>query len=114
MRGAGVHLNRKLVLEEAQRASDGAGGQVETWVALGTLWAQVSAGTGREQGSQFVTVSKVPYRIIVRAEPEGSPARPRPDQRFREGARVYRILAVSEHDAAAHYLMCHAREEVLA
>ncbi len=114
MRREAVRLNRKLVLEEAQRAPDGAGGQVETWVALGTVWASVSAGAGREQGGQLVTVSKVPYRIVVRAEPEGSPARPKPDQRFRDGGRIFRILAVAEHDAAAHYLMCHAREEVLA
>ncbi len=114
MRRQSVQLTRKLVLEEAQRTPDGAGGQSETWVALGTVWAAVSAGTGRERGSQFVTVSKVLYRIVVRAEPEGSPARPKPDQRFREGARVFRILAVSEYDAAAHYLMCHAQEEVIA
>ncbi len=107
-------LNRKLVLEEAQRVPDGAGGQVETWIALGTVWASVSAGTGRERASQFVTVSNVAYRIVLRAEPEGSPARPKPDQRFRDGNRVFRILAVSEHDAGAHYLICHAREEVLA
>ncbi len=111
---APIQLNRKLVLEEAQLSADGAGGMIQTWVALGTLWASVRAGTGREQGIQHLTVSSVPYRIVVRAEPEGSPARPRPDQRFRDGNRVFRILAVSEHDQKAHYLVCYAREEVLA
>ncbi len=114
MRWPTIRLNRKLTLEEAQRVPDGAGGQIESWVALGTLWASVKAGTGRERGQQFLTVSDVPYRIIVRAEPAGSPARPKPDQRFRDGARVFRILAVAEHDANAHFLMCHAREEVVA
>ena len=114
MRWPTIRLNRKLVLEEAQRVPDGAGGQVETWIALGTLWASVKAGTGREQGRQFLTVSKVPYRIVVRAEPEGSAARPKPDQRFRDGVRTYRILAVAEHDAEGHFLMCHTREEVVA
>ena len=109
-----VRLNRKLVLEEAQRSPDGAGGMVESWVALGTLWAELRPGAGRERGGQFVTLSKVPYRIVVRAEPEGSPARPKPDQRFRENGRVFRILAVAEHDAAGRYLTCHAIEEVLA
>lgn len=109
-----VHLNRKLVLEAPSRVLDGAGGHSETWVELGVLWAQLKAGTGREVASQFVTVSTVPYRIIVRASPEGSPSRPKPEQRFREGNRLFRILAVSEYDAGAHYLTCHAREEVAA
>ncbi len=114
MSAPAIRLNRKLVLEEARRAPDGAGGLIETWVALGTLWASVQAGAGRERGSQLVTVSNVSYRIVVRAEPEGSSGRPKPDQRFREGGRIYRILAVSEHDQAGHFLVCHAREEVLA
>ena len=109
-----IKLNRKLVLEEAQLSADGAGGQIQTWVALGTLWASISAGTGREQGRQHLTVSTVPYRIVVRAAPEGAPERPRPDQRFREGNRVFRILAVTEHDRQGHFLVCYAREEVLA
>jgi len=111
---APVHLNRRLVLEAPVRALDGAGGHTETWQALGTLWAAVKAGTGREKASEFVTLSTVPYRIVVRASPEGAPSRPKPDQRFRDGARVYRILAVSEYDPGARYLTCHATEEVAA
>ncbi len=114
MSGARIHLNRKLVLEEAARVADGAGGQVESWVALGTLWAAIKAGYGREYGQKFVTVSKVSYRITVRAAPDGAPERPKPDQRFRDGNRVFRIVAVSEMDGRGHYLVCHAREEVLA
>ena len=108
-----VHLNRKIVLEEPVRVLDGAGGHSESWQALGTLWANIKAGTGREAAGEFVTLSTVPYRIVVRASPVGAPSRPRPDQRFRDGGRVFRILAVSEYDAAARYLTCHAREEVL-
>lgn len=107
-----VHLNRKLVLEAPQRVQDGAGGHSEVWTAVGTVWAQVTAGTGREIAGQFVTVSSVPYKIVVRGAPVGAPSRPKPDQRFREGSRIYRILAVSEFDANAHYLICHAKEEV--
>ena len=109
-----VHLNRKLVLEDAVRVDDGAGGHTETWTVLGTLWASVKAGAGREYASQHLTLSKVGYRIIVRAAVEGAPSRPKPDQRFVDGSRVFRILAVSEHDSRGHYLMCRAREEVLA
>ena len=107
-------LNRKLVLEEPQRSPDGAGGYTETWVALGELWAEIRPGSGREKAGEFLTVSQVPYRITVRAAPIGSPARPRPDQRFREGTRIYAITSVAETDTAGRYLVCTAHEEVAA
>jgi head-tail adaptor len=107
-------LNRPLVLEEAQRVADGAGGFALSWVALGTLWARVEPGTGRERAGEFVTLSSVPYRITVRAAPQGVASRPKPEQRFRDGARVFRITAVTEEDAEGHYLTCFAQEEVLA
>ena len=108
-------LTRRLVLEEAQKVSDGAGGFTEVWVALGVLWADVRAGTGRERETAgLVTVSTVPYRITVRGAPHGAPSRPKPDQRFRDGERVFRIMAVTERDPQGRYLECFAREEVSA
>jgi len=106
-------LNRKLLLEEAQRLSDGAGGYTETWVALGTVWAAVMPGTGKEKAGESVRVSQVVYRVIVRGAPVGAPSRPKPDQRFREGSRLFHIAAVTEEDPAGHYLVCLVREEVL-
>jgi head-tail adaptor len=105
-------LNRALVLEGAQRVSDGAGGYSESWAALGVLWAAFSPGTGRDIPGVEVTLASVPYRITVRAAPYGSPSRPKPEQRFREGARVFSILAVTEADPDGRYLTCFAREEV--
>jgi head-tail adaptor len=110
-----VELTRKLVLEEPQKVSDGAGGFSEVWVVLGILWADVRAGAGRErEAAGLFTVSTVPYRITVRAAPHGAPSRPKPDQRFRDGDRLFRILAVTERDAKGVYLECFAREEVSA
>ncbi len=106
-------LNRKLVLEDAVQLPDGSGGFAESWVALGEMWGEVMAGTGREKAGEFVTVSSVPYRITVRGAPVGAPSRPKPDQRFREGTRLFRIKAVTERDPQAHYLTCFAFEEEL-
>ncbi|RMD91753.1 MAG: head-tail adaptor protein [Alphaproteobacteria bacterium] len=107
-------LNRKLVLEGASRVSDGAGGYDLVWTALGTLWAEVKAGAGREAEMADITVGEARYRITVRAAPHGAPSRPVPGQRFREGGRLWRILAVTDADAQARYLICHAVEEVVA
>lgn len=107
-------LNRKLVLEETQRVSDGAGGYHTNWVALGSLWAAIEPGSGRERAGESVTLSGVTYRITVRGAPQGAPSRPRPDQRLRDGNRLFRITAVTEADPGARYLTCFATEEVLA
>jgi len=109
---AGVTLNRRLELEEANRVPDGAGGWQESWAALGVLWADVRARTGRDSGGEAVHLSATRYRIVVRAAPHGAPSRPRPGQRFRDGARVFAITAVAEHDGGARYLTCFAEEEV--
>ncbi|WP_291731652.1 head-tail adaptor protein [Leisingera sp. F5] len=103
------NLTCKLVLEDPQRAPDGAGGYSETWVALGTLWAAVKSLTGR-MAADSVSLQK--YRITLRASPDGFASRPRPDQRFRDGNRIYRIDAVAENDPDARYLTCFAVEEV--
>ena len=91
-----IQLTRRLTLEEAQSTPDGSG------------------GSGRERAAEFATVSSVPYRITVRAAPFGAPSRPKPDQRFREGTRLFRILAVADNDDQGRYLTCFAQEEVAA
>lgn len=106
------HLNRKLVLEEPQRVADDAGGYVIEWLPLGELWAQLTPGSGREVAAHNLPRSRVPMRIVVRAAPVGALQRPIPGQRFREGARVYEITAVTEADRFVRYLTCHAEEEV--
>ncbi|CAD0185267.1 Bacteriophage head-tail adaptor [Ruegeria sp. THAF57] len=107
-------LNRKLVLEAPVRSADGAGGYTETWAALGTVWAEVTARSGSERQIAGVPVSRVGYRIVVRGAPEGSAMRPTPDQRFTEGPRRFVIRAVAERDPRGQYLTCFADEEVAA
>lgn len=107
-----VNLNRQLMLESREQAPDGAGGFAETWVAEGTLWAEIQARTGREAAGEGVSLSSTGFRITVRAAPFGAPSRPVPGQRFRDGARVFRIQAVAERDAAFRYLTCFCEEEV--
>jgi hypothetical protein len=49
----------------------------------------------------------------VRGAPVGAVSRPLPDQRFREGNRIFTILAVTDRGRLAKHLVCFAREEVL-
>ena len=77
-------LNRPMVLEQAAVAADGAGGHSLSWAALGTIWAELRPGAGRERLG---------------------PVAP-------EGARIFTILSVAEADAAGAWLVCLLREEV--
>lgn len=106
-----VHLNRVLTLEQPVATPDGAGGFSTVWQAVGTLWAEISPGSGRDAGGEEITLASVPYRITLRGAPVGSPRRPVPGQRLTEAGRVFQVLAVTERDAAGRYLTCFAREE---
>lgn len=108
-----VRLLRRLVLESPERMPDGSGGFAVNWVPAGTLWADVTARTGREDFVGAAARPRTTYRIAVRGAPVGAPSRPRTDQRLREGARVFAILTVTEHDATGRYLEILAEEGVL-
>lgn len=105
-------LNWALTLETAQEVPDGAGGFDRLWMPLGTLWAEVTARSGRAKRGAAAPHSVATYRVVVRGARVGDPARPEPGQRFRDGARVWRIEAVAERDPEARYLTCYTQEEV--
>ena len=106
-------LNRRLTLEAPQQVADGAGGLTESWIALGTLWAEMRPrGAGREQRTGNASLAASGYHVTVRNAPETSPQRPRPDQRFRDGGRLFSIRSVTDSDPQGMYLTCFAVEEV--
>lgn len=101
----------RLTLESPLRVDDGAGGYRVTWRRLGWLWGAMRAGTGRERGAQVGPESLVRWRIAVRGAAAGDLRRPVAGQRFRLGARLFRIEAVAERDPAGRWLNCFATEE---
>jgi head-tail adaptor len=109
---ASPQLSRRLVLEERRREPDGAGGALTSWVELGTLWAEVTPRAGRESFEGGRPVPRLRHRIVIRAAPTGAPSRPRPDQRFRDGARILNILTVSERGPDGRFLLIEAEEGV--
>lgn len=109
----GPRLNRKLVLENKNRVPDGGGGFTEVWAPLGELWAEITTRAGSARAEAGVPVSAVSYKIVVRGAPYGAASRPVPGQRFREGQRLFSIIAVAERDAGGMYLTCFAEEEIV-
>jgi head-tail adaptor len=105
-------LSRRLVLEARALQPDGSGGVDVAWVPLGTLHADVTPRSGREDFVGGQTRPRVRYRILVRGAPVGAAARPRPDQRLRDGGRVFDIVTVTEADAGGRFLEIVAEEGV--
>lgn len=109
---SGPRLTTRLVLERAESVGDGAGGSVETWAPVATLWGEVRVRTGREARGQAGPVSTTGFRITLRGAPQGSEIRPRPGQRLRDGARVFRVHSVTEASPEARFLLCFCEEEL--
>ena len=86
-------LNRRLVLEAPAETSDGAGGVVRAYEAVATLWAQVTPVSARGDIAGDSLGAVLRRRIVIRAR-SGISTR----HRLRDGARVYRIVAVRESD----------------
>ena len=104
-------LNRPLILEDPVEISDGAGGITLSWIPLGTLWGEVKPSAGREVNGEEVVMASIGFRITVRGAKVGSPRRPKPEQRLRDGSRLFVILAVTERDLSGAFLTCFAIEE---
>lgn len=104
-------LSRRLVLEAAVVADDGGGGKVETWTALGVHWADVRAVLASERFAGGAETSRVTHRVILRWVPPESPGRPSAAHRFRDGARIFAILGVSEAEPRNRFLVAWVGEE---
>ena len=103
-------LTQRLVLETPERVADGGGGWQVTWAALGTVWAELKPRSARERVSGVREVSRVTHRVTVRSAPFGSARRPVPEQRFRQGERIFNIRGVAEADHRGAYLTCWVEE----
>lgn len=66
-------LTRPLVLEERVRVADGVGGYGVSWVARGTLWADLRPVSGRDSRAEEVVMAAVTCRIVVRGRRRGRP-----------------------------------------
>ncbi|WP_045389165.1 head-tail adaptor protein [Falsirhodobacter sp. alg1] len=105
-----MRLTRRLVLERSVSAPDGAGGVRRDWSSLGVLWADVRPGSPREVSGVEAVTPVISLKVTVRAAAPGAPSRPVAGQRFRDGDRILRIIAVV--DAGERYLTCHCQEDI--
>ena len=82
-------LNRRLVLEAPAETADDAGGVVRVYADTAMLWAQVTPVSAHADVAADSLGAAVRHRIVIRAR-DGVTTR----HRLRDGARIYRIVAV--------------------
>ncbi|MGN6467972.1 MAG: phage head closure protein [Rhizobiaceae bacterium] len=95
----------ELVLEEVSDASDGMGGEVETWSAVATVFAGLEPVSARSVFAADQTLETVTHLVTLRQEQDI-----RSGMRFAKGARVFDILTVYDPDETGRYFICETRE----
>ena len=86
-------LNRRLTLEAPVESADGAGGVTRGYAAVATLWASLTPVAARGNVEAAGLGTTVTHRIQIRTS-TGITLR----HRFRDGARVFRIVAMRDRD----------------
>jgi len=100
-------LRERFTLEQPARAADGGGGASITWETVTELWAHVRPLTGDERLAHDQLAGRLTHQVWIRYRPGIVPA-----MRFRQGARIYEIVAVLEAKRRA-YLECLCEERTL-
>lgn len=98
-------LRHRLVLEEATRTPDGAGGGVETWSTVAELWADLHPMSGREVSHAEQLSGRLTHRVIMRYRAGIVPA-----MRLRLGTRLFHIEAVRDLGERRRHLECLVEE----
>jgi SPP1 family predicted phage head-tail adaptor len=86
-------LNRRLTLEAPVEVADGAGGVTRSYAVAATLWASVEPVSARGAVEAEALGANVSHRIRIRTRADLTLR-----HRFRDGATVYRIVALRARD----------------
>jgi SPP1 family predicted phage head-tail adaptor len=86
-------LNRRLTLEAPDESDDGSGGVTRGYVAVATLWASVEPIAARAEVAAAALGAAVTHRIRIRYSADITLR-----HRFRDGARIFRIVAMRDRD----------------
>ena len=100
-------LRHRLVLEQPLESPDGAGGVTRGYATVTTLWAAVMPVSARGDVVADGVGATVTHRIIVRSGPDVTTR-----HRLREGARIFRILALRDQDGSGRFVEIEAQERV--
>ena len=101
-------FRREFGLEEASLTPDGAGGHVESWSEVATVFAKLEPVGATSRFGAGQTLETVTHRVTLRARTDI-----RSGMRFRRLGRQFAILTVHDPDETGRYLVCRVREDGL-
>jgi SPP1 family predicted phage head-tail adaptor len=101
-------LRHRLTLEELNRVADDGGGFTESWVAVATVFADLRPISGSERVDADRLTGSVTHDVVLRYRAGVVPA-----MRFREGTRIFQIVAVIDVDEQHRWLQCLCEEREL-
>ena len=100
-------LRHRLVLEAPVETADGAGGVTRSFATVTTLWAAIVPASARGGVIADDVGATVTHRIVIRSGPDVTTR-----HRLREGARIFRILALRDQDGSGRFIEIQAEERV--
>ena len=101
-------LRQRLTLEELERTSDEGGGFTEQWVTVATVFASLRPTGGGERVESGRLAGTVTHEVVLRYRDAVVPA-----MRFRQGSRIFHILAVIDVEERKRWLKCLCEERDL-
>lgn len=84
-------LNRRLTLQAPSEADDGAGGVVRSFVAVASVWAQVTPQAMRTDLAGGSLGAVLRFRLLIRRREDVTTR-----HQFADGGTIYRVMAARE------------------
>ena len=98
-------LRVPMVLERGLQVDDGLGGQDETWLPVATVHARVERRSDRQDDTAGQDIETTLHAITIRHRADVESG-----MRLRLGARVFRIVTVTDPDETGRFLVCNTEE----
>jgi SPP1 family predicted phage head-tail adaptor len=99
-------LRTELALEDVTLSEDGAGGHVEHWAEVATVFARLEPLRADVRFGGDQTLKSVTHRVTLRFREALKSG-----MRFRLGERIFAIATVHDPDETRRYLVCRTREQ---
>lgn len=99
-------LRTELALEQMSPVPDGAGGFVESWTDIATLFARLEPVAARDRFGADQTLEEVTHRVTMRHRTDVVSG-----MRLTWGTRRFLVLTVHDPDETGRYLVLRTRED---
>lgn len=101
-----VNLRDQMQLQQPLETDDGSGGVSVSWISVASVWATIQLRSQREASVADHLDGIVTHRVRLRHREDV-----RGSWRIVLGARILRVLAVSDPDGRRRFVECLCEEE---